>query len=251
MSARNFWVCTYCTFENVVASPLCGVCNSTRGTIWKCETPHCGKINKNTSQCGDCLRWNSDLSMEKSKWMRNPDDSWNCMKCTYLNRARDQVCHVCKSGPNEMLLDELKNPIHFHPSDVNTVDKTVYVVEGKSTSRVSKNRSGLCYAIRCENAILPGEVFCSTCRYQTTKCACGALTYETSCYNCIRKKNILPPIARELCSSPGCKNYVQEMGEFYCQSCITPPKIGNCSNPFCHEKININSEIHCSTCKSS
>lgn len=107
------WTCKYCTWKNVVVSPLCTMCKLQRDNRWKCEIKGCNQINVNTSQCGSCLWWNTELLMEKPKWMRNEDDSWDCMVCTFRNEPNNIYCQTCNTGPDSMHLDNLKHPINW------------------------------------------------------------------------------------------------------------------------------------------
>ena len=196
---RNSWRCIHCTFENTIASPLCGACDLPRNTIWKCEINNCNHINQNTSQCKKCLGWNSELAMEKSKWMRNTDDTWNCMKCTFLNRARDKTCSACQAGPNEMHLNELNNPMFFDEEIKVAVTPVPYLT---SSFSIPPNQPTLrkCFAKDCIMYVLPDEVFCPDCIAVTKKkfnppherkvCLCGAITWDSLCFNCVQKNRV-------------------------------------------------------------
>ena len=135
-SGKTGWTCEKCTLVNVVASPLCLICHHMRPNIWMCETPKCDTVNQNVSQCRKCLRWNSELEMQREKWMRNEDDSWNCRRCSFKNTPLADRCEICRVGSEEMHLDELKHPAAAHTNftrskDIGDIENKRQPVSGK------------------------------------------------------------------------------------------------------------------------
>lgn len=97
------WSCTHCTFKNTEALPLCSVCKLARPVIWKCVI--CMRNNYDHHKCQGCGISNPEFDSERPKWMRNHDDTWNCMDCTSLNDENATRCNVCGIGEEKMQLD--------------------------------------------------------------------------------------------------------------------------------------------------
>jgi hypothetical protein len=74
-----------------------------------CECESCTTVNSNVRQCRTCTRYNSELQIEREKWMRHEDDSWTCQRCFDLNKPLDEKCNYCGAGSETMHLDDLKH----------------------------------------------------------------------------------------------------------------------------------------------
>ena len=194
------WTCMHCTFQNFTALPLCEMCKLARKTLWRCN---CGKTNENVVQCVQCLKWNDDLAAEKPKWMRNPDDSWNCMKCTILNAPRASKCSVCQCDSNEMQLDELKHAINWVVEHKYLLDDEKY--QGKTTSQ--------------------GK-YCMDC---------GEKTLDNYCTACAMKRYYETELKLNTCQNAGCcRKTITKI----CTTCElnAQPFLHNCANIACWRK---------------
>lgn len=77
-----------------------------------CEAGSCKHVNRNKNRCGKCGTVNPLVELQKV--MRKPDDSWDCVKCSWSNNPHRTRCMMCGYGEDEIILGSCRQDVRTH-----------------------------------------------------------------------------------------------------------------------------------------